>query len=147
MASAHLSCLSVLFPSGLPGFSFSAMPSSLTHSLIHSISALLAHSLIQSVTHARIHSGSSWHAYTPCWAVGTAGNNPANIKPRSQARISRGRIPSALWEEERERAPPTRPGAARCFFRGAQPKQSGQKERGQGHGEQFWEPWRVRCKL
>lgn len=58
----------------------------------------------------------------PCWALSTAANNSANIKPRNQGRISRGKIPVVLWEEERERAHPTRPGPARCFSRCEQPK-------------------------
>lgn len=94
-----------------------------SHPPTHSISVLSVHSLIPSIMHVPTHPGSSWHAYTPWWAVGTAGSKPANVKPRSQARISRSRIPGALWEEERKRAHPTRSGPARCFFlRCGQPK-------------------------
>lgn len=42
----------------------------------------------------------SWPAQTMCWALGTA-----NINPRIQVGISKGKIPAALREEERERGP------------------------------------------
>lgn len=97
-----------------PSFSSFTRPPSLTP---HSLHLCLISSLTHSLNHACTHPPRLF------LAVGTAGSKPANIKPRSQARISRSRIPVALWEEERKRAHPTRPGPARCFFlRCGQPK-------------------------
>lgn len=139
MVSVHLFCPSVPFTSS---FLVSLPSPGLRLSPTFSLHLCL---IILSIMHVPTHPGSSWHTYTPCWAVGTISSLEAKLGfPEAGSQLHCGR------KRGKGPIPPSLDQTGVSSSGVVSPRTGGQKVRGQGHREQFWEQemstMQMRCK-
>lgn len=139
MVSVHLFC--PIFPLIQVSRFLFLHQASISHPLSHSFSVLSVHSLILSIMHVPAHPGSSWHTYTPCWAVGTISSLEAKLGfPEAGSQLHCGK---------KRGKGPISPGLDQTGVSSSGvvcPSTGGQKVRGQGHREQEMRTMQIRCK-